>query len=69
MNDDAENRGDRASQDAGMEEEPMDGGDVIDLTEAAENEFGDAQGEGVLDDGDDVISLDEAALEEEEIVE
>lgn len=69
MNDDAENRGDRASRDVGMEEEPLDGGDVIDLTEAAEADFGDSKTEGILDDGDDVISLDEAALEEDDIVE
>ncbi len=55
---------------AGSEEEPVEGEEIIDLTEVADEESAGAQELSLFDEDDDAISLDMAALEEEdEIVE
>ena len=56
---------------AGSEEEPIEGEEIIDLTEVADEESASEQGVSLFDEDDDgAISLDMAALEEEdEIVE
>jgi hypothetical protein len=55
---------------AGGQEEPIDGEEIIDLTEVADEESAHAEELSLFDEDDGAISLDTAALEEEdEIVE